>query len=70
MCTLGFFMHARALLSARVSMANNCEAVKKHFSASPNGNVLHRCCGNLSLSAFICRNFITWDLHFIHAAGW
>ena len=56
----------RVCLSAHVSMSNNCEAVKKHFSASPDGNVLHYCHGNLSLSAFICRNLITWDLLSIH----
>lgn len=62
-----FCMHTRVRLSARVSMSNNCEAVKKHFSASPDGNVLHGCRGNLPLSAFTCSNLITRDRRFIHA---
>lgn len=66
MCIPGvmYSMHARVNLSEHVSMSNNCEAVKKHFSTSPNDKVLHRCCGNLSLSAFICSNFIIWDQRF------
>ncbi|XP_042362952.1 carnitine O-acetyltransferase-like [Plectropomus leopardus] len=47
-------------------MSNNCETVRKHFSTSPDGNVLHGCRGNLPLSAFTCSDLITRDRRFIH----